>query len=333
MAVDLEYAKAGVSNTPDLLADATAAVAAAQAAENAAEAAEAAAVAAQAAADASENDAETAAIAAAASASAASTSASNASTSASAASASATAAAASAAAAAGSATLDTDGTLAANADNRVASQKATKTYVDSKVIPSGTWASRPGSPATGQQYFVTDLGSGVMIIYNGSKWKPIGGVAVLCNDTTNYAVAGQGGSVVNTKAFTIPAGLLSATGGIEVYTVWSHTGTNSTKTLQLNHSATSGDTAGGTSLINGTFGASSALSALTYKCLTNDNATNAQVVATASMNGLGNNLSSTNAATTGAVNTANASYLNFNIQGHASDTLGPRHIVIKWIEH
>jgi len=88
------------------------------------------------------------ATAAASSASSAATQASNAAASAAAAAASATAAAASATTAAAAAQtvvnnmLDTDGTLAANSDSKIATQKATKTYVDGKVVALGSWVSK-----------------------------------------------------------------------------------------------------------------------------------------------------------------------------------------------
>lgn len=36
------------------------------------------------------------------------------------------------------------------------------------IIPSGSTVLRPGTPAVGQMYFDTDLGS--IVIYNGTNW-------------------------------------------------------------------------------------------------------------------------------------------------------------------
>ena len=36
------------------------------------------------------------------------------------------------------------------------------------IIPSGTTVLRPGSPAVGQLYFDTDLGT--VVVYNGTDW-------------------------------------------------------------------------------------------------------------------------------------------------------------------
>lgn len=62
-------------------------------------------------------------------------------------------------ASASSATLDTDGTLAANSDTRVATQKAVKTYVDSRAVSLGTGAIVRAA-TTANITIATDLNNG-----------------------------------------------------------------------------------------------------------------------------------------------------------------------------
>jgi hypothetical protein len=54
--------------------------------------------------------------------------------------------------------LDTDGTLAANSDTKVATQKATKTYVDAATANSNFWNTVPGAPTrvSDTQFTITD---------------------------------------------------------------------------------------------------------------------------------------------------------------------------------
>lgn len=73
--------------------------------------------------------------------------------------------------------VDTDGTLAANSDTKIASQKATKTYVDTKTATLvGTLASRPTSANSGDFYLATDEKNGMLYKYNSttSAWLPLG---------------------------------------------------------------------------------------------------------------------------------------------------------------
>lgn len=71
-------------------------------------------------------------------------------------------------------TLDTDGTLVANSDTRIASQKATKTYADTKYAPGGTdvAVTDGGTGASDAATARTNLGAGVGDIkYADTRFK------------------------------------------------------------------------------------------------------------------------------------------------------------------
>lgn len=79
--------------------------------------------------------------------------------------------------------LDTDGTLAANSDDRVPTQKAIKTYVDAAVGGGGPTAMIPlGSGLTGT--FTTSATQVFNASGNGAPWHSI----TACPLTGNYAV-------------------------------------------------------------------------------------------------------------------------------------------------
>lgn len=195
---------------------------------------------------------------------------------------------------------------------------------------SGTFAGKPSAPYAGQEYFATDIGTGIWITYTGSKWKPSTGIATLVSDGTLHSGAGTGAEA-NYHVVTIPAGLLSANGQLRITATMNCTGTNGGKTLSLRFSATSGDVATGMQLISSAFGGSNTtLSAGFIKNLYNNNSVSSQI---ASNTGQGSYASaSSTGEITGAINTAVVSYLNFNINGNASDTLGYQGITVEWIE-
>lgn len=198
------------------------------------------------------------------------------------------------------------------------------------VTPSGTFSSKPASPSAGQQYFATDLGTGILIVYTGSKWKPSTGEAVLLSDSAVHTGAGTGAEA-NYFTATIPAGLLSTNGALRITAIGSFTGTNGTKTVRIRHNTTSGAVTGGTAIIDNVLGGTgTALSVAAQKTLFNVNDAAVQMTTPNSQAGYGT--ASAAAVLAGAINTANTSYLNFNIVGNALDTVGYQGIIIEWIE-
>lgn len=210
------------------------------------------------------------------------------------------------------------------------------TYVQFSYAPStvqkGTYATKPGSPVAGQQYFATDLGvNGLTLVYSGSIWKPAAGSAVLICDPAAHTAAGNA-SETNYAVVTIPAGLVSANGSLRIYAQGSYTGTTGTKSILIRHNTSSAAVSGGSLLVSSSNGGSNtALSANSAKVLMNVASQSAQIFLPNGTNSYGGASSST-ALQTGSINMANASYLNFNIIGNASDTVGYQGIIVEWIE-
>jgi hypothetical protein len=113
-------------------------------------------------------------------------------------------------------------------------------------MPSGTFASKPGSPTTGQLYLATDIGGdtpGVMLIYSGTRWKPLGGRARL--KTLGAPVTGLTNSESISLQASLPAGLLAVNDVVEVWSAGNKSGTTDTynTTIRLGTAGTTADTA------------------------------------------------------------------------------------------
>ena len=200
-----------------------------------------------------------------------------------------------------------------------------------KTISSGTFASKPSSPTAGTTYLATDIGAGTVLVYTGSKWKPMGGYAMLSADSTVHTGSGTG-SEANYHVVTIPAGLLSSGGGLRFYANMTATGTTGTKTITIRHNTTSGAVTGGTLLINSAIGGgTTTLCGFVAHQLFNSGATNSQITPNSSFAGFGGAVN-TAALTTGSIDTSAVSYLNFNINGNAADTVGYQGVYVEWIE-
>lgn len=106
----------------------------------------------------------------------------------------------------------------------------------------GTFANRPTSPVTGQQYLATDL-SNTVIFYDGAKWKPISGNAVIAQMWGLSGTAIVTGTTAETNLATIslPAGFMSANGGLRTTLLSStNAGTTNLKTVNARLSTSSG---------------------------------------------------------------------------------------------
>ncbi len=122
----------------------------------------------------------------------------------------------------------------------------------------------------------------------------------------------------NLVAILIPQGIMGTNGRLTIEVTWKYTGSNGARNSRLRHSTTSGDTSAGTSYLIGT----QAVTAFSYRMsiiFWNANSASAQVSnATDNVNFN----TSTNAPNTGAINTANDSYINLNgFVANAGDTV------------
>ena len=199
-------------------------------------------------------------------------------------------------------------------------------------LQSGGLAAKPASPTLGQTFFATDLGTGVEIVWNGTNWKPSNGCAALYVDPTSYTAAAVTSSEIALKAYKIPGGLVSANGAILMYSNYKWTGTTGTKTMLVRISATSGDTSGGTLVVNTTNGGSNtSLTGNVAKYIPNNNSVSSQIVVPTAFQAWGGGNSGSGLVAP-AVNTASDWYVNINAQGTTNDTLGTQGNFIQWCE-
>ena len=120
----------------------------------------------------------------------------------------------------GDADLDTDGTLAANSDTRVASQKAAKTYVDTTIFDSHYWTDGTGNlyPATANDNVTiggtTDAGTsgqGVLVLKaNASPTTSPVDVVQLYSEVMSQTITATGGTKTTEGAYTVHTFLSNA---------------------------------------------------------------------------------------------------------------------------
>lgn len=194
-------------------------------------------------------------------------------------------------------------------------------------IPSGTYASKPAA-ASAQLYYATDLGAnGILLISNGTLWKPVSGSAVL------YQSGGQSPSTSATSETTlftvaIPAGLLSANGSLRVTWFGESVGTAGTKTMNIRFSSASGGVAG--QALVALSMTSAQLSFYGQKSLYNANSISSQTVVNSTIIAQGG---ITAAVITTSLNTAAATFLNFNgTVANAADSILYGPVTVEWME-
>lgn len=198
-------------------------------------------------------------------------------------------------------------------------------------IQSGTFAAKPSASGNaGLHYFATDLGTaGIVIISDGTKWKPISGIGnIASTGTANVTTAA---SETNLAAIKIPAGLLSANGmlRISVWWVMSTTATNSEPIIR--HNTTSGAITGGDKILDYT--PTSDSQAYTQSIIINANS--ASVQAASGQAGTANipNVGTSASYNAGAINTANDSYININdFVNSGGGNAGYKGYLVEWIE-
>lgn len=179
---------------------------------------------------------------------------------------------------------------------------------------SYTWANRPSASDNNKQFiFVTNVGtSGTYFFSNGSRWVPAYSDVTLTTNPTVYSVTGTLSEVELTN-ITIPGGMMSANGIIEIYSLWTFPSSANTKTCRIRLGGPSGTFAFA-------LGFTANQSTHTYTCIRNANSVSSQkFAATSSSSGVG-----TAAATisTASVNTANDFLISFmGVLGDSSETL------------
>lgn len=139
----------------------------------------------------------------------------------------------------------------------------TKTY-------STTWASKPpASSMSGQMIRVSDIGYGNnLFISNGTRWQPLGGSCLVSQSNVAVSVTGTA-SETTLATISVPGGLMSANGTLEVSTLWSYTNAATSRNIRARFGA------GAISFFSGTVTTSNTAQCKFY--LRNTNSTSAQV--------------------------------------------------------
>lgn len=135
-----------------------------------------------------------------------------------------------------------------------------------------TFANRPtASLMSGKIIYITDIGpAGSYWISNGTRWQPLGGSCLLAISQVSSSVTGTA-SETNLASVTIPAGLMSANGQLEVFMLWSHTNEATARNLRVRLGT---DPLAGTIYYNPSI--STANTTQSFMIIKNNNATNSQ---------------------------------------------------------
>ena len=98
------------------------------------------------------------------------------------------------------------------------------------------WVNRPeASSANGEVFYFTDIGpNGSSWTSNGEFWSPTNGEVVLMSSGVETSITG---TIIETSigAYTLPAGLMSRVGSIDLYILFSSTNSANSKTLRVRH--------------------------------------------------------------------------------------------------
>lgn len=113
--------------------------------------------------------------------------------------------------------------------------------------PKYTWATRPSKAQAGSIINITDIGSSnELFTWNGTRWAPSNGSVLVSQSNVKVDYTGSTGTLV-LATITIPGGLMSANGILEVLTSWQYTNSANSKTITIRFSG-----AGGTSFFSRT---------------------------------------------------------------------------------
>lgn len=113
-----------------------------------------------------------------------------------------------------------------------------------------TWATKPSYAKTGDLIMITDIGPVDEVFkWTGSRWAPINGQCLLASTNTSVSVTG---TVDQTElgTVTLPGGLVSANGILEVSSFWTMTNSANNKTIKIKIGQTTDPATGGSSILN-----------------------------------------------------------------------------------
>lgn len=102
-----------------------------------------------------------------------------------------------------------------------------------KKIYSTSWSAKPdASTMTDKIIRISDIGNSAnLFISNGTRWQPLGGSTLVAQ--SNIASSVTGTAVETTLAtITVPGGLMSNNGVLEVYSLWSHTNSATSRNIR-----------------------------------------------------------------------------------------------------
>ena len=87
-----------------------------------------------------------------------------------------------------------------------------------------TFATKPDASISSNKIIkISDIGyGGVLFISNGTRWQPLGGQVVVAHSNTTVALTGTLTETI-LATVTIPGGLMSGNGQLEVKSLWSYT--------------------------------------------------------------------------------------------------------------
>lgn len=192
---------------------------------------------------------------------------------------------------------------------------------------NGSMGSGWGKAGPGSVY--TNLITGNKYINNNTAaspfWKPVSGFQVIAQAYPDAFHTGTGEtSLASVK---IPGGMLSANGALRITAQWAYPNNANNKTMVIRHSTTSGDTSAGVIYYNNT---ETTKASSRYQIqIQNSNSVSSQ---TGGINN-GTYYDSSGSAVVGNINTANDSWINFNINNaNASDNSGLLQYTIEWLE-
>lgn len=135
-----------------------------------------------------------------------------------------------------------------------------------------TFVNRPtASLMSGKIIYMTDIGpAGSYWISNGTRWQPLGGSCLLAISQVASSVTGTASETV-LASVTIPAGLMSENGQLEIFMLWSHTNAATARNLRSRFGT---DPLAGTIYYNPSI--STTNTTQSFMIIKNNNATNSQ---------------------------------------------------------
>lgn len=124
--------------------------------------------------------------------------------------------------------------------------------INSFPLKTSTWANRPTTAQVGDLIMITDIGPVDEVFkWTGSRWAPINGQCLIYSTNASVSVTG---TVDQTElgTVTLPGGLVSANGILEISSFWTMTNSANNKIIKIKLGQTSDPVTGGSSFVNRT---------------------------------------------------------------------------------